>query len=520
VDASGSAAVPGAGRSVRRRRPSPYLILSALAVLGAVALTVRQPWGADFGLHAAVVGRLRDDLLHPANPMVEAVSPSPYFTPYPVVLAVFARLTGASAATMLSVAAPINLALLLYGLRRFVGLFTESRWAPVLALLFVPLLWGPAVPQWSGFPALRGLVLTLPYPSTLALALVLLGWVVIAEALTAPGRWRWGLAGLLGGLIVLIHPFTAVAGALGAVALAAGRLRRFGRAELTGMLLGVAVTALVVLAWPYFRIIDVLNSASELDAIHRPLYTEPIQRYGLAFLVGLPALALRLRRDRRDPLVMLFGIAGGVVLAGAVTGSYALGRLWPVLLLSLQVAAAVELARVAGHRPAPARPPARILAGIWAVTAAVACLVGLRAQYGNLLLVLPADQLASARKQAHDVTNLPDYAWVDRAVGRGAVVLTDDQPAGRALLAYEIRSVAPPWPDPLLADEAQRRADQAELIAAGTPGSRRRELLTRYGVTWILDNRGTYAWADPYAVQVVDPPGPARLIRLSRVDQQ
>jgi hypothetical protein len=210
-----------------------------------------------------------------------------------------------------------------------------------------------------------------------------------------------------------------------------------------------------------------------------------------------------------------------VVLAGAVTGGYALGRVWPVVLLSLQVAAAVELVRVVGVHWRRARRStgggaavrARILSAAWALTAAGACLLSLQAQYGNLLLVLPADQLTPARRQAYHVANLPDYAWVGRAVGRDAVVLTEPV-AGRALLTYEIRSVAPPWPDPWLPDAKQRAADQAELLAPATTESRRRALLTKYRVDWVLDLHGTYTWADQYAVEVVHPPGPARLLRL------
>ncbi|WP_375733594.1 hypothetical protein [Polymorphospora lycopeni] len=523
------------------RAPLLYLVLSTLAVLFAVALVVRQPWGADFGLHAAVVGRLRDDLWHPADPMVEAAAPSPYFTPYPLLLAVIAKVTGLGPATVVSAAAPVNLALLLYGLWRFVRVFTANRWAPVLALLFVPLLWGPAVPQWGGFPALRGLVLILPYPSTLAFGLMLLCWVAVAGALRTPSWSRWLGAGLLGGLVILIHPFTAVNTAIGVVALVAGRAIWLVRARPLGVLVGAAAALLPVFGWPYFRVTAIASSASDLNAIHETLYLDVAGRYGLAFLVGVPALVLRLRRDRLDPLVLLCGLSGAVVLAGWLTGAYALGRVWPVLLLGLQVAAAVELATAVatafGRRPVAGQPPgdavkvgtgsggpaprrpgngARLLAGLWATVAAVACLAGFATQYGNLLLVLPADQLSAPRRAAHGVTNRPDLGWVGRAVEPGAVVLTGNVSVGRALLAYEIRSVAPPWPDPLLDDEERRRAEQAELVDPETPEPRRRELLVAYGVDWIFDPDGSYGWADGYASAVAEGPGGSRLLKVEQ----
>ena len=222
----GGARRRAAGRSATGWRPSPYLVCATLAVVGAVALSLRQPWGADFGLHVAAVGRLRDDLLDPANPMVDSPEGGPYSTPYTVALALVARLTGIPVAVVLSAAGPVNLALLLYGLRRVVALFGSDRWTPVVALAFVPLLWGTDAPRWSGFPNLRGLPLILPYPGTLGLALLLLGWAALARALAAGTPGRWVPVGLLGGVLVLVHPFTALGAALGAFALSVPRLRR------------------------------------------------------------------------------------------------------------------------------------------------------------------------------------------------------------------------------------------------------------------------------------------------------
>ncbi|MEO3820061.1 hypothetical protein [Plantactinospora sp. B24E8] len=521
-------AAPAAGRAgADRSTLSAYLVLSGLAVLGAVALSLRQPWGADFGLHVATVGRLADDLGHPGNPMVDSTVNGPYATPYTLLLALVARVTGAPAAVVLSAAAPVNLALLLYGLRRFVGLFSADPWAPVLVLCAVPLLWGTAVLSWSGFPTLRGLVLILPYPGTLGLALLLLGWVALARALAAPTTGRWILVGLLGGALVLVHPFTALGAALGSLALVAGRfgrtllVRRAGetpvRAELRGLSVAVVVAVLVALAWPYFRVTDLVTRTGDLDPIHRPLYLDPVARYGFGFLVGLPALAVRLCRDRLDPLVLLFGLTGVPVLVGGVTGGYALGRLWPIVLLGLQVAAAVELVRAVRAVRRATAPRVSLRTGatwLWAATAVVTLLAGLVVQYGNLLLVLPREQLTPARRAAYRVSVPSDHRWVARQVRPDAVLLTADPVVSRALLRYRIRAVAPPWPDPLLPDEPRRRADQATLLDPATPVPRRTVLLAGYRVDWVLAPAGGYPWLDRYAVRVVPGPDGRRLVRL------
>lgn len=502
----------GAPAGARRRwRPSPYLVLSTLVVLGLTVIAARRPWIGDFGLHAAVIERLREDLLDPGNPQVGGDTPSPYFSPYTVLLAVLARLTGASGVTVLTVAAPFCVVLLLVGLRRFVAVFTDSRWAPVLALAFVPLLWGPDTPAWSGFLNLRGVPLVTPYPSTVATGLMLLCWAVLSAALVAPAVRRWLVVGGLGALIVLIHPFTAVCTALGGLALVVGALRRMSRQRWLGLAAAAALALALALSWPYFSVTGVLSAAGDFDAIHTALYRDPLRWYALGFAVGLPAVLLRLRRDRLDPLVWLFAISLLVVVFGGLTGRYALGRVWPVVLLSLQVMAAVELARAALWAAGGRR---RLAASGWAALAAAACVSCLAFQYGNLLLALPPDRLTGAVRTEHRVARPPNYGWAERHVAAGDVVLSDSREAARAMLRDGALFVAPPWPDPFLADEAQRVADQATLLDPATPESRRQALIDRYHIDWLLDVSGSAGWAQNYAREVVTGPGARRLIRL------
>ena len=75
----------------------------------------------------------------------------------------------------------------------------------------------------------------------------------------------------------------------------------------------------------------------------------------LPYLLSLPALWARWRRDRLDPLVLLFAGAAVLVALGWVTGRYALGRLWPAVALAGQLALAVEVSRV-GPWPAASGP--------------------------------------------------------------------------------------------------------------------------------------------------------------------
>jgi hypothetical protein len=463
-------------------RRDPYRWLAGALVALAVGLAVRQPWSGDLGVHAATVERLRLSLTHPGNPLVDADTPSPYYSPYTVALAVIARLTGLAPVTVLWIAGPVVVAVLLWGLHAFVRRLSDRPLAPTLALVFVLLLWGVKNRVWSGFVSLWALPLVMAFPSTLALGLTLLLWAGLARALDGPVGWSRCLGlGVLGAAVALVHPFTALTATLGVLALVAPRIR--GRPLVGWLPLGVAAVeaAVLVALWPYWSFLALLRASGELDAIHRSLYDRPWLYYGLA-AVALPALWLRWRRDRLDPLVLLFVSAAVVVAIGGLTGRYALGRAWPAVLLSAQVALAVELSG----------PVPRAVRRVWVPVTVLACAAGLAVQAGNLLYLAPSSVLTpQVRRAAHMYVAWPDYSWLSRYVRPGDVVLTpDDYFAIRTVPAYGGRTVTPAWPDPFLPDEAQRDRDLAAMRDPATDPLRRDALLARYHVRWVLNVSG------------------------------
>jgi hypothetical protein len=475
-------AAVGTGTPPTTERRRPYRWLAGALVALAVALAVRQPWSGDLGIHAATVERLRRSFTDPGNPLVDADTPSPYYSPYTLVLAVFSRLTGLAPVTVLWIAGPVVVAVLLWGLHAFVRGLSDRPLAPTLGAVFILLLWGVKTRVWSGFVSLWALPLVMAFPSTLALGLALLLWAWLGRALDGPVRWA-GLLGLgaLAAAVALIHPFTAVTAALGALAVVAPRARRLSRTAWLALGAATVVAAGLVLAWPYWSFVALVRSSGDLDPIHRALYDRPWLYYGLA-VVALPALWLRWRRNRLDPLVLLFVSAALVVTIGGVTGRYALGRAWPAVLLSAQIALAIELSG----------PLSRPVRRIWLPATVLACAAGLAVQAGNLLYLAPRSVLTpGVRHAAHMYVAWPDYAWLSRYVRPGEVVLTpDDYFAIRTVPAYGARTVAPAWPDPFLPDEAQRERDLAAMRDPATDPLRRDALLAHYHVRWVLNVSG------------------------------
>ncbi|WP_051827461.1 hypothetical protein [Streptomyces bicolor] len=500
VSTLGRRAVRGstALRGGRLWRPTPYQVFGFVFFLVMSLAYWAVPLCCDAGQHAAVVERLEADLLHPRHPMADLPGVgSPYYSPYAVAQGVFARLTGMGGWEVVRLAGPVNLLVLLTGVGRFVRVLTPRPWAPVLALAAMTLLWGTERAWWSGYLSLLSMTGNLGYPSAFAIGLTFWAWALTGARARGEGPARTqgqvryvgpsglpavaGYAGLgaLYGLILLIHPITAAAALLGAVAFVAGWQRGWRRrtgavAVRWGVTAGAAV--LVAGCWPYFDVFALAGNDS-VDRMHRRLYEQLFGQFWLA-LLGLPALWLRWRRGSwRDPLVLLFALDCLLVSYGWVSGHYTYGRILGLTLVPPQFALAVELAA-----PRPWGRARRVLGG----AAATGACVGFLTVQGGAVVPRALDPFGLEQPSLW-----PSYAWVARHVGKGEVVIADGHFAPRSLPGYGPNLAAPIWPDPAL-DERERERRLADVRAYLSPTSNRAErtaVARRHHARWLLLTR-------------------------------
>ncbi|MFJ7078231.1 hypothetical protein [Streptomyces sp. NPDC098781] len=494
---------PGAGVAVRRavrsgasalrggrvRRPTPYQVFGFLFFLVMLLAYWAVPLCCDAGRHAAVVERLTADLLHPRHPMADLPGAgSPYYSPYAVAQGVFARLTGLGGWEVVRLAGVLNLIVLLTGIGRLVRTLTPRPWAPVLALGTMTLLWGTERAWWSGYLSLMSMTGNLGYPSAFAIGLTFWAWALTGARARGRGPVRFvgpsglpGFAGYAGlgalyGVILLVHPITAPAAALGAAAFVAGWQREWRTAVLLRWGVTAGTALLLAWSWPYFDVFA-LAADDSVDGIHRRLYEQFPGQVWLA-LLGLPALWLRWRRGTwRDPLVLLFGLDCLVVAYGWISGHYTYGRVLGLTPAPLQFALAVELAA-----PRPWGRARRVLGG---AAAAGAC-VGFLTVQGGAVVPRALDPVGLEQPSRR-----PSYAWVARYVGKGEVVISDGHYAPRTLPGYGPNLAAPVWPDPAL-DERERARRLADVRAYLSPASTRAERTTvarRYHARWLLLTR-------------------------------
>ncbi len=475
-------------RGGRSWRPTPYQVAGFAFFLLMTLAYWAVPLCCDAGQHAAVVERLKADLLRPRHPMADLPGAgSAYYSPYALAQGVFARLTGLGGWEVVRLAGPLNLLVLLTGLGRFVRMLTARPWAPVLALGAMTLLWGTERAWWSGYLGLMSMTGNLGYPSTFAIGLTFWAWALTGSRARDARRVRYvgpsGLRGLPGyavlgalyGLILLVHPITSAAAVLGAVALVAGWQRHW-RGPVAGRWALTAATAVATGAlWPYFDVFALAGDGS-VDAMHRVLYLRLPGEFWLA-LLGLPALWARGRRSPRDPLVLMFALDCAVVAYGWFSGHYTYGRILGLTLVPLQFALAVELAA-----PRPWGRWRRALGGL----AAAGALLGLLTVHAGAVVPRALDPVGFAQPP-----DWPEYTWAARHIGPGEVVLTDGYYAERTIAGYGPNLAAPAWPDPAL-DERDRRRRVADVRAYLAPDSTRAEraaVVRRYHVRWLLLTR-------------------------------
>ncbi|GHE90936.1 hypothetical protein GCM10014715_54260 [Streptomyces spiralis] len=467
-----------AGRAARRppaavRRSLAPRAAAALLVALLLPVIVRLPWAGDLGMHAATIERLRHSLLHPGNPLVDADSPSPYYSPWMLLLGSLARASDWSVFVVLRLAALTGLALLVTGVWRYARTLSAHRAAPALAALSLVLLWGTVLINWSGFIALNSLALTVSYPSVFALGLAFHQWAWLTRALRAPSGWgAWLGLGALWAVILLCHQFTGVVATLGALATVLAA--RPPRGMWPRLAAGAALGLLVLWLWPYYDFFALFSAGGDLEEVHRALYEHFTGRYWLV-LLGVAALAARWRRDHRDPLVVFFLLGALVCAAGFLSGHYAWGRALPAALIPAQLAAALAVVQ-GGRRAVRVR---------WAWALAAAFAVGAWTQAGMLGYVVGRAALPEALA-ARYTQPWAGYHWITPYVRYGDVVMARDF-ASQLIPAYGAYTVAPGYPEFFLPDTARREEAVQRYYTRATPPSVRGDILRTYDVRWVLD---------------------------------
>jgi hypothetical protein len=463
----------------RRWRLDSYLALSALIGVWAILIVVRHIWDLDVRLHTATLYALARNLWDPLDPMVGAQHGSLYFSPYMFVLALPVHEGWLGPTAVLCVAALVNVALVLWGFRRFCAHVSDSSLVAAIGLVFMAVLWGWHPLVWSGLVNAESLAVTLPFPSVMGLALTFFTWdALLCYRSSRRPRWLAILAVLLA-CTLLVNPFSALNAAAGLAAFAVSRPRQWRRADLAGLVLAGAAAFGLALAWPYANILSAFSAPPAFAQIHHRLVEDLVARNGLVIL-GVPALIYGFRRKMGRELLLLFLCGVALIGYAAVSGSYGYARALPLVGIPAQVALAAALA-------APEWRLTGMPRVLTAVAAALAFAAGLLGAAPGILRAVPGN-VAFAPHHWRPPTVNPDAHWsfLGRDLRQGDVVIA--QTAGGVLNEYGIYTVAPSWPDPAVPDAAARQRATATFFFPATTPAERLAIADRYHVRCLLSD--------------------------------
>jgi len=448
--------------------------------------------GVDVWEHAAAVRELALHPLHPHHPFFGGNAAHQFFTPYALGLALVSRLTGLSVTTVLELGGMANLALILVGLRLFVSRVSTHRHADFWSLAFILVLWGPGAWFFSGFLNLDVLSVVLPYPSTFAKGLVLVGLWAFDRFLADRRAYLLVAVFVIAVVVVLSHPIEA---AFLYVGLASFALARRGvRVDRDVALAGGVALASFVLAqaWPYFSLYDLLFGDGQvavyrraIDVGNRDMYVHVIGRT-LPLLLVVPFYLRRLYRDWRDPLALVLSGLLVVYVYGQWTRSWSYGRVISAMVVVAAVMLADERAAAAGaaHRLGQAGRPAMW----WLQVTTVGLLLFGAFNVRNGFNVVP-DAVASSLPYSWvhpevDLAKVSDFDLLSRHVARSDVVMSDlytslSVPAFSGRPVGVARTMA-------FIDASQRGVDVGRFYSAATSPEERRAIVSRYGVRYLL----------------------------------
>jgi hypothetical protein len=460
-------------------RSEPYSILYILLALGELALTLvrfsnRQGIGSDFWEHSAVVRELATHPLHPRHPELVVNAPHAFFSPYTLAVGLFARLSGLDAVSALLLVGPLNLILFLLAFYWFVASITRSTRTPGLALLFMLLLWGDNPWTASGIYNLRSLASINTYPSTFAMALALCS-LAGALAYLRSGQVRY-LVVVLGAVpvVVITHPLTAVLMYIFIAAIWIGLFSPAFVRRFTGLAAVVLLGSLLALSWPYYSLLTLFTAPDAFfDQVSRTFTDGIVERTFPAFL-GLPLIALRLRRNLRDPLSLSFLALLAVYVGSILAGKWGYSRVISYLVLVLQIVVADWAVR---SKPPWRTPDLASAAGLLLYAGIGACLV----------LSLFDMQSFLGRSLKRSETEFRDYSFLAGFCQQYDVVLSDLS-TSLAVPPFGGKVVAMNRPLHFVPDADARRRDVRSFFSGDASAEDRARILARYGVDWLLVN--------------------------------
>ena len=447
----------------------------------------------DFWEHSAAIQALIGNLSVPTHPFFALTASHSFISPYSVFIAGLAMLTHTSAINALTAFGLVNFCLLAFSVKTFYSSLIKddqrisARDCAFYALLLMLFLWGSNTWGYSGFLNFSLIADVLPYPSTFALALSLLGLSLGFNSSARFSFFSSAFTYVLFWCVLLTHPLTAIFFATGLVCQlwsTAAELRQ--RKVLAGVIFG-SLAIFAATRWPYFSLVALIAGAGDVyHPENQSMYVDVLSKIWPT-IVALPFAFWSLKNRAGQSILLMILMLCCVYLYGGLTEKYSFGRVISIIIILMQLLIAIGIVRL--ESAAISRMPT--LATIVPLTLFAILIYlsvpWLMATSTRTLTVANSIRLGRPISTQHAYK---DLLFLQQHVGDNSVVLSD---LDTSWIVPSIRGkvIAALHPQAFVADQKQRFDDVNLFFNRDTSDTQRLFIAEKYQAQYLLLNKHT-----------------------------
>ncbi len=477
------------GKTISENR---YVLLVSLILFKVGVQATNGIWYEDFWEHSAIVFALMQDSLTAAHPILDLSAPHSFVSPYHLIVAKFAQVFHLSSIDGLGFFGIINFCLFAYGINFYCNAFInkETKFTNFYALLFILFLWGYQPWGFSGFFHFELLADVLPYPSTFATAISLIGLGLGFKSSQHKNIAERLLLILICALVLLSHPLTFIFLASGLLCQSVTTQDKFVSTTQTIFLLTVA--SVIAIVWPYSSIITLLTGAGNVyHASNQIMYRDVFIRVWP--ILALSPLLWRIAQDKTFQSTFLHLTALiAIYIFGWLTGKYSYGRDITFIAILIQILIASQFAYIE-NKFSQLHPNAvstyRVSIGVILLSLASTWLYPAMTRSMTVLNSLVSGRTISNQ---HTYKNL---TFLHAHIKNGSAVLSDIETSwlvpsfgGKVIGALHVQA--------FVADDESRRVDLIEFFDSETTAAKRQSTIQKYKPDYFLiDKLAIKEWA-------------------------
>lgn len=464
-----------------------YVLLVALILFKVSVQATNGIWYEDFWEHSAVVSSLMQGNLTAVHPILNLSAPHSFVSPYHWIVAQFAHAFHLNSINGLGFFGIINFCLFAYGINLYCSAFVNNgaEFTSFYALLFILFLWGYQPWGFSGFFHFDLLADVLPYPSTFATAISLIGLGLSFKSSQNKNIPEQLLLILICSLVLLSHPLTFIFLASGLLCQSVTSQYKFVSTAQTIVLLTFA--SVIAIFWPYNSLITLLTESGNVyHASNQIMYKDVFIRVWP--ILALSPLIWRIAKDKIFQSIFLHLTALiAIYIFGWLTGKYSYGRDITFIAMITQILIASQFAYFE-NKFSKSHPNSvsiyRISIGVVLLCLASTWLYPALTRSMTVLNSLVSGRSISNQHTYKNLTFLPVH------IINGSSVLTDIETSwlvpsfgGKVIGALHVQA--------FVADDEMRRVDLIEFFAGDTTAKRRQSIIQKYKPDYFLIDKLT-----------------------------